>query len=55
MNTPRIAVLGGGLSTTVAANILANKGINVDIFEAGRGLGGRTATRRIDNFLFDHG
>lgn len=51
----RVAVCGGGLSACAAANRLASNGIEVTIFEAGRGLGGRSATRRSENVYFDHG
>jgi renalase len=54
----RIAVLGSGISGATCASILKGAGHSVSVFECGRGVGGRTSTRRTrdDNkFAFDHG
>lgn len=51
----RVAICGGGLSSCSAASKLAANGIEVTIFEVGRGLGGRAATRRNGQTYFDHG
>lgn len=51
----KVALCGGGVSSCVAANVLAQHGVEVHLFEVGRGLGGRTATRRIEDSHFDHG
>lgn len=51
----RVAICGGGLSSCSAASRLAANGIEVTIFEVGRGLGGRAATRRNGQTYFDHG
>lgn len=52
---PSIAIIGGGLTGCAAAQEFARKGYRVDLFETGRGVGGRTSTRRIGEFSFDHG
>ncbi|MDY7108837.1 MAG: FAD-dependent oxidoreductase [Planctomycetota bacterium] len=50
-----MAVIGAGLSGLSAARTLRDRGHEVRIFDKGRGVGGRTATRRSDPFAFDHG
>lgn len=50
-----VAICGGGIASCTAARRLAAKGIDVKIFEAGRGLGGRSSTRRSGELHFDHG
>jgi renalase len=54
----RVAVLGSGIAGSTAARTLADRGVQVTVFEAGHGIGGRTSTRitRDDNqYQFDHG
>ena len=52
----RIAVIGSGITGLTCARILAEAGHDVVIFDKGRGLGGRMATRRIgEDMAFDHG
>ncbi len=50
----RIAVIGAGLSGLVFARSLGDRA-QIRIFEKSRGFGGRMATRRYDDFQFDHG
>jgi hypothetical protein len=52
-----VAVLGAGLSGAVAARRLAEAGFAVAVFDKGRGIGGRMATRRVSApaLAFDHG
>jgi len=50
-----IAIIGAGLAGVVLAGRLRAAGHAVTIFEKSRGAGGRMATRRTDNFAFDHG
>ena len=56
MTTKHIAVLGAGISGTIAARTLRDRGFDVTLFDKSRGLGGRMATRRGDpGISFDHG
>lgn len=50
-----IAVIGAGLSGLMAAQELTKAHHSVKVFDKGRGVGGRLATRRIDNAVLDHG
>jgi len=57
-NSLRVAVLGSGISGSVAARTLADRGAEVTVFEVGFGLGGRTSTRIMRDaprYQFDHG
>ena len=55
----RVVVVGAGLAGLMAARELVAAGSDVTIFDKGRGVGGRMATRRIDSSVgtavFDHG
>jgi predicted NAD/FAD-dependent oxidoreductase len=51
----RIIVVGAGLSGLMAAHELVRNGHDVVVFDKGRGVGGRLATRRIDDATLDHG
>ena len=51
----RIAVVGAGLAGLAAAEALDAAGHGVVVFDKGRGVGGRTSTRRADATGFDHG
>ncbi len=54
--SPRIAMIGTGLSGLMCSRILRDHGIDVRCFEKSRRVGGRTSTRKIaDGFQFDHG
>ena len=53
---PKVAVIGAGISGLFAARTLADHGLEVEVFDKGRGVGGRMSTRRIDDKpCFDHG
>lgn len=52
---PRTAVIGAGLSGSIAARTLSDHGLSVTLFEKSRGAGGRMATRDGYNLEFDHG
>jgi predicted NAD/FAD-dependent oxidoreductase len=51
----RIIVVGAGLSGLMAAQSLTRTGHDVTVFDKGRGVGGRLATRRIGDATLDHG
>jgi hypothetical protein len=54
--TPKVAVIGAGISGLICARTLADHGCEVCIFEKSRGVGGRMSTRRVgDTLSFDHG
>jgi len=48
-------ILGAGLSGLTAARTLHDAGRAVAVFDKGRGVGGRLATRRIGEAVLDHG
>ncbi|MGR3271006.1 FAD-binding protein [Thalassococcus profundi] len=53
---PKIAVIGAGMAGLTCARALGDHGLRPVIFDKGRGLGGRMATRRAEGgFQFDHG
>ncbi len=52
----RIAIIGAGVAGLTLATRLAGAGHPAVVFDKGRGVGGRTSTRRADDgFRFDHG
>lgn len=51
----RVIIVGAGLSGLMAAQSLTNSGHEVIVFDKGRGVGGRLATRRIGDATLDHG
>ena len=51
----RIAIIGAGMTGLSAAHFLSEQGLDVQVFDKGRALGGRVATRRTPVGLFDHG
>lgn len=54
--TETIAIIGAGMAGASAARILHEAGLPVTLFDKGRGIGGRMATRRLaDGLTFDHG
>lgn len=50
-----IAIIGAGLAGLACADRLMQAGLEVRLFDKGRGPGGRLSTRRSDRFQFDHG
>ena len=53
---PRVAVIGAGMAGLIAARTLSDHGVQVQVFEKSRGVGGRMSTRRVsDRLSFDHG
>lgn len=55
MTSLDVAIIGGGLSGLACARALDAKGIEVAVFDKGRGAGGRLSSRRTDAGPFDHG
>ncbi|MEI6198475.1 MAG: FAD-dependent oxidoreductase [Actinomycetota bacterium] len=51
----RIIIVGAGLSGLMAAPECVARGHEVIVFDKGRGVGGRLATRRIKDATLDHG
>lgn len=52
----KVAIIGAGMAGAACAQALRSRGIAFDLFEKSRGVGGRIATRRVDDDLaFDHG
>lgn len=50
-----IAIIGAGVSGLICAHDLISAGHNVTVFDKSRGVGGRLATRRTEEFMFYHG
>lgn len=50
-----VAVIGSGMAGLACARALADAGHAPVVFDKGRGIGGRLATRRVDGLQFDHG
>ncbi len=50
----KMAIIGTGMSGLTLAHLLKND-VEITLFEKARGVGGRMATRRADQFQFDHG
>ena len=48
-------VIGAGIAGLAAARKLHAAGLQVTVLDKGRGVGGRLATRRIVDGVFDHG
>jgi len=51
----RIGVIGAGPAGLMAARTLADHGMDVTVFDKGRGPGGRTSTRLFEGGAVDHG
>ncbi len=52
---PTTLIIGAGLAGLTAARELTKQGYDVLIYDKGRGVGGRLATRRLANGRADHG
>jgi NAD(P)-binding Rossmann-like domain len=50
-----VAIIGAGIAGLAVAHRLGQSGPRVTLFEKGRGVGGRMATRGISELQFDHG
>ena len=50
-----VAIIGTGIAGLACARRLTQAGMRPVLFDKGRGIGGRIATRRADGLQFDHG
>ncbi len=55
LQTKSIGIIGAGISGLSCAKVLEQAGYHVEVFDKGRNLSGRMATRRNDLSEFDHG
>jgi renalase len=51
----RVAIIGAGMAGLACARRLTDARLAPVVFDKGRGIGGRMATRRMDGLQFDHG
>ncbi|MCF7702331.1 NAD(P)/FAD-dependent oxidoreductase [Loktanella sp. M215] len=51
----RVAIIGAGMTGLACARRLMLGGVQSTLFDKGRGIGGRVATRRAAGLQFDHG
>lgn len=51
----QVAIIGAGIAGLACARRLVEAGLRPVLFDKGRGVGGRVATRVADGFQFDHG
>ena len=51
----KVAIVGAGMAGAACARALADTGIDVELFDKGRSVGGRLAQRRVEQGVFDHG
>jgi predicted NAD/FAD-dependent oxidoreductase len=54
-NLGNVAIIGSGMAGLSAARVLADAGFGVTVFDKGRQPGGRLATRRVQDWVFNHG
>ncbi len=52
---PRVAIIGGGVSGSIAARVLSDHGLSVSLYERSGRPGGRASSQEHDTGLFDHG
>lgn len=53
--SPRVTVIGAGISGLACARTLHDHDIAVTVLDKSRGVGGRMSTRREGDWMFDHG
>ncbi len=51
----KVVIIGAGAAGLTCAKKLLENGFKVSIFDKSRGVGGRLASRRIENGIFNHG
>lgn len=52
---PSVLIVGAGMAGLTAARMLGRAGLDVQLIDKGRAVGGRMATRRVGEAVFDHG
>lgn len=55
LTPPTCIIIGAGMTGLMAARALQDMGVHATVLDKGRSVGGRLATRRIDDAVFDHG
>lgn len=50
-----VAIIGAGMAGLACARRLRESGVELVLFDKGRAVGGRIATRRVEGLQFDHG
>lgn len=55
MTSRNVGIIGAGIAGLVCADRLQREGITVTLFEKSRGVGGRSATRHLEQTSCDHG
>jgi len=50
-----VAIIGAGIAGLACARRLRQAGVHPVLFDKGRGIGGRVASRRVEGLQFDHG
>lgn len=55
MTGPPVAIIGAGLAGLRCADLLTERGIEVEVYEASDDVGGRARTDEVDGFLLDRG
>jgi len=51
----RVGIIGAGVAGLGAGRVIREAGHEVVVFEKSKGYGGRCATRRVGDYVFDHG
>ena len=55
MEKKKILIIGAGIAAASAAKVFVDAGLEVEVLEKSRGIGGRMATKRLEDSRADHG